>query len=50
LSDWATKIDQAIAAVLAKGLRTRDIAASGQATAGTEEMGAAIMAELAAVR
>jgi len=33
LGEWADKLDQAIAAVLAKGIRTRDIAGSGEATA-----------------
>ena len=32
LGDWATKIETAIATVLAQGLRTKDIAAAGEAT------------------
>jgi 3-isopropylmalate dehydrogenase len=42
LSDWAAKLDRAIADVLASGLRTADIAMGGAANAGTAEMGAAI--------
>src|SRR5437764_13600802 len=47
LGDWADKLDQAIASVLAKGRRTKDIAGEGQASIGTAEMGAAIREELA---
>ena len=46
LGEWADKIDQAIATVLAKGLRTRDIARQGEVTVGTGEMGDAILKEL----
>ncbi|CAN5269784.1 3-isopropylmalate dehydrogenase [soil metagenome] len=46
LGGWADKVDQAIAAVLAKGLRTRDIAQGGEPAVGTSEMGDAILAEL----
>jgi 3-isopropylmalate dehydrogenase len=46
LGDWADKVDRAIADVLARGLRTKDIASPGQATVGTTEMGAAIIGEL----
>ena len=42
----ADMIDQAIAATLAKGLRTGDIASAGMKTVGTEEMGSAIIEEL----
>ena len=42
----ADMIDQAIAAALAKGLRTGDIASPGQKTIGTAEMGDAIIAEM----
>jgi len=42
----ADMIDQAIAAALAKGLRTGDIASSGMKTIGTAEMGDAILAEM----
>ncbi|WP_237152872.1 3-isopropylmalate dehydrogenase [Oryzibacter oryziterrae] len=45
LVDLATKLDQAIAGVLGKGLRTKDIAKAGEATITTKEMGAAILAE-----
>jgi len=47
LGDWADKLDQAIASVLAKGRRTKDIAGEGQASIGTAEMGDAIREELA---
>ena len=46
LGDWADKLDQAIAAVLAQGIRTKDIAGSQPANATTTQMGAAILAEL----
>jgi 3-isopropylmalate dehydrogenase len=46
--EWADKLDWAIAAVLGKGLRTRDIAGGGAAI-GTKEMGAAILDELQAL-
>jgi 3-isopropylmalate dehydrogenase len=46
LGDWATKIETAIANVLAQGLRTKDIAAAGEATISTHEMGSAILGEL----
>ncbi|MBC8037710.1 MAG: 3-isopropylmalate dehydrogenase [Rhizobiales bacterium] len=46
LGEWADKIDQAIAAVLAKGIRTKDLAFGKQAHASTAQMGAAILAEL----
>jgi 3-isopropylmalate dehydrogenase len=46
LSDWAQRIEAAIAAVLAKGLRTADIAADGGEPVGTRAMGGAILAEL----
>jgi 3-isopropylmalate dehydrogenase len=45
LGEWADRLDRAIAAVLAKGLRTKDIA-SGGSFIGTTEMGAAILNEL----
>jgi 3-isopropylmalate dehydrogenase len=47
LGDWADRLDQAIAAVLADGRRTKDIAAQGQTVISTTEMGAAIREELA---
>src|SRR5437762_3200354 len=46
---WAGKVDQAIAAVLAKGLRTKDIAQGSEKAIGTQEMGAAILSELSAL-
>jgi len=49
LGQWADKVDQAIAAVLAKGLRTKDIAQGSEKTIGTAEMGAAIIGELKAL-
>ncbi len=49
LGDWADKVDRAIAAVLAKGIRTRDIAGGKPANASTGQMGAAILAELKAL-
>ena len=39
-------LDQAIAAVLDKGLRTGDIASPGTTTIGTAQMGEAIVAEM----
>jgi 3-isopropylmalate dehydrogenase len=45
---WADKVDQAIANVLAKGLRTKDIAQGADKAIGTQEMGAAILSELKA--
>ncbi len=49
LGEWADKLDRAIAAVLAKGTRTRDIVGGGAANASTSQMGAAILAELKAL-
>jgi 3-isopropylmalate dehydrogenase len=46
MGEWADRIDQAISSVLANGLRTKDIAAKGEKTVSTKEMGAAILAEL----
>ena len=48
MKEWADKLDQAIAAVLAKGLRTKDIA-QGQAHISTSAMGLAIIKELEAL-
>jgi 3-isopropylmalate dehydrogenase len=45
MKEWADKLDQAIANVLAQGLRTKDIAAGG-AHIGTAQMGDAILAAL----
>ncbi len=46
LGGWADRIDQSIAAVLAKGIRTRDIAGDLPANASTAQMGAAILTEI----
>ena len=46
LGKAADLIDQAIAGALANGLRTGDIAASGQKAVGTKEMGDGILREL----
>jgi len=45
----ADKVDSAIAAVLASGLRTADIASGGSRAASTTEMGEAILKELQAL-
>ena len=42
----ADMIDRAIAATLAKGLRTADIKSDGTTVVGTKEMGEAIIAEM----
>jgi len=42
----ADLIDQAIAAALAKGLRTNDIKSEGTTVVGTAQMGAAVLGEL----
>jgi 3-isopropylmalate dehydrogenase len=49
LPELSDKLDQAIAAVLARGLRTRDIAGPGAEVVGTRDMGAAITREFAAL-
>ncbi len=49
MGDWATKLDDAIANVLAKGLRTRDIAQDGDDVISTSQMGQAIVKELDAL-
>jgi len=46
LGDWADKLDNAVSAVLAKGLRTKDIAGDAPANTNTQQMGAAILQEL----
>jgi 3-isopropylmalate dehydrogenase len=47
LGDWADKLDTAISAVLAQGLRTKDIASeAAPANATTTQMGEAILREL----
>jgi 3-isopropylmalate dehydrogenase len=47
-ADVADRIERAVRAVLAKGLRTGDIAMAGEETIGTRAMGAAVAAALAA--
>jgi 3-isopropylmalate dehydrogenase len=46
MGEWADRIDQAISSVLAKGLRTKDIAMKGETTVTTKDMGAQILSEL----
>jgi 3-isopropylmalate dehydrogenase len=49
MGEWADKLDAAISAVLAQGLRTKDIASEAQpANASTTQMGGAILKELQA--
>jgi 3-isopropylmalate dehydrogenase len=50
MGEWADRVEQAIAAVLAKGIRTKDIARPEEKTVSTTEMGAAILTELKALR
>ena len=50
MGEWADNVDTAIAKVLAKGLRTKDIAAKDEKTVSTKVMGAAILAELQALK
>jgi 3-isopropylmalate dehydrogenase len=45
----ADLIDQAVAGVLAKGLRTADITSDGATVVNTTQMGEAIVAEVAAL-
>src|SRR5580658_10313469 len=46
LGEQADRLEKAISAVLSKGLRTKDIAAAGEATISTSEMGDAIVGAL----
>ncbi len=46
--DLARRVEAAVDAVLASGLRTADIAASGEAASTTRQVGAAVLAALAA--
>ena len=46
LGALADRLEAAIASVLAQGLRTKDIAAAGEATVSTSEMGDAVVAAL----
>jgi 3-isopropylmalate dehydrogenase len=48
MGDWADKLDTAISAVLAQGLRTKDIAGDSPANTNTSEMGDAILKALQA--
>ncbi len=48
--DLADQVDQAIAAVLAKGLRTADIKSDGMTVVSTSQMGEAILKELQALQ
>ena len=48
--DLADQVDQAIAAVLAKGLRTADIKSDGTTAVSTSQMGEAILKELQALQ
>jgi 3-isopropylmalate dehydrogenase len=48
LGEWAERIDQAISDVLARGLRTTDIAGNSSQPVNTRAMGAAILEELRA--
>ena len=49
MGEWADKLDKAISAVLAKGLRTKDIAGDVPANTNTQQMGDAILKELQAL-
>ncbi len=49
LGTLADKVDEAVAAVLAMGLRTGDIASQGSTVVSTSQMGEAIVAELQAL-
>ena len=49
MGEWADKLDQAISTVLAKGLRTKDIAGDIPANTNTQQMGDAILQELQAI-
>ncbi len=48
LGEWADKVETAIAATLADGLRTGDIMQHGMTLAGTSQMGDAILTHLQA--
>jgi len=49
MGELADKVDQAIAAVLAKGLRTADIKSEGSTVVSTSGMGEALLKELQAL-
>jgi 3-isopropylmalate dehydrogenase len=49
LGPLAEKVDAAIAAVLAKGMRTADIKSAGTTAVSTTQMGEAILKELQAL-
>ena len=46
MGEWADKLDKAISAVLAQGLRTKDIAGDKPANCTTSQMGEAILKAL----
>jgi 3-isopropylmalate dehydrogenase len=47
MNEDSALIEQAVQQVLSKGLRTEDIAKSGEAAISTQEMGQAVIDELA---
>jgi 3-isopropylmalate dehydrogenase len=49
MGELADKLDAAISAVLAKGLRTADIKSEGTTSVSTSQMGEAILKELQAL-
>ncbi len=49
MGEWADKLDAAISVVLAKGLRTKDIAGDQPANTNTQQMGDAVLKELQAI-
>jgi 3-isopropylmalate dehydrogenase len=49
MGDLADKLDQAIATVLAKGIRTGDIKSEGSTVVSTSQMGEAILKEVQAL-
>ena len=50
LGELADKVDAAVAAVLAKGLRTADIMSDGMTAVSTSQMGEAVVTELQALK
>ncbi len=48
MGEWADRLDTAISACLAKGLRTKDIAGDQQANTNTQQMGDAVLKSLQA--
>jgi 3-isopropylmalate dehydrogenase len=49
MGELADKLDAAIAAVLAKGLRTADLKSEGSTVVSTSQMGEAVLTELQAL-